>query len=704
MIPTLFAAAVVALATPSPAPATASPAAPAAQPAALKPLTLEALRQTVSVREPQISPDGKRVVYVRGVGDFKADVERTELVLVDVASNARRVLTQERDNVSSPTWSPDGTRIAFLAAPAKGESPEVYVLSLEGGDAKRISHARGGVSGIAWRPDGRALAMLVEDPPPGAAPAPSASPAAPPSASSAPAPSPGPTASPPAQRRTSPSPSPTPKGYTEAFTVTDEHYLTRAPSRPTHLWTIDADGTNARQITRGPASQSGRIAWLHDGASVIVTEQPDAVFAHFTKGHSVVVDLATGATRPLRAGTIDGGAVLSPDGTRVVIGVPRHGSLYLHSDAVVRRVADGADVANALALDRNANWYDWLDDRTVLIGAPEGVRTYVWRMPSDGGAATKIDLGEIDFADDATIARDGTMAFVGRHADRPGEIYVLHRNAKPVALTDENAWTRGYAIARSERLDWTSDGLNVNGVLTYPTGFTAGKQYPLVLVIHGGPVSTSTRDFSGLTQMLAAHGYLVLQPNYRGSDNAGDAFLQAIVGPVTSGPGRDNLAGVEAVKKLGIVDPARIGVSGWSGGGLQTSWLIGHATFWRAALSGAAVNDWFEQATLADIGEEFASTFLGGATPWTPEGRAKYRAESPITFAANVKTPTLILTDSGDQRVPISQSFAFFRALQGHGVPVKLMEFPRGGHNPTDPVDREARVRIWTEWFDKWMK
>ena len=280
----------------------------------------------------------------------------------------------------------------------------------------------------------------------------------------------------------------------------------------------------------------------------------------------------------------------------------------------------------------------------------------------------------------------------------------MHRNAKPVPVTDENAWAHAYAIARSERLDWTSDGMAVNGVLTYPLNYTAGKQYPLVLVIHGGPVSTSTVWFSSLVQILAAHGDLVLQPNYRGSDNSGDAFLQAIVGPVTSGPGRDNLAGVEAVKKLGIVDPARIGVSGWSGGGLQTSWLIGHATFWRAALSGAAVNDWFEQATLADISEEFASVFLGGVTPWTPEGRAKYRAESPITYAADVKTPTLILTDAGDQRVPISQSFAFYRALQAHNVPVRMMEFPRNGHNPTDPVDREARIRIWVEWFDKWLK
>ena len=643
----------------------------------------------MSVREPQISPDGTRVVYVRAVPDFAANRDRTELVLVDVATKARHVLTQNRGGVANPTWSPDGKSIAFTAAPAVGEAPEAFVLSLSGGDALQVTHAKG-VGGIAWRPDGRALAYIAGDPSP--APAASASP-------SAPAASASPTAS------AAPSPSPTPKGYVEAFTVTDEHYLTRAPEKPQHLWTIATDGGTAHQLTKGAASYSGRISWTPDGKSIAIVEQPDAVFAHFTKAGTVLVDTTTGAVRPLRkAGGPDSGAVLSPDGIHAAISVPRHGTLYLQGDVVVRNVADGKDVLTTQAIDRNAHWYDWLDNRTVLVGAADGVRQYVWRAALDGSAPVRLDAGDVDVVPDATVARDGTIAFVGTRPERPGEIYVTRRSGPAVAITDENAWIGKHVLGRTERLDWTSDGMAVNGALTYPPDYVAGKQYPLVLVIHGGPVATSYRTFSTLPQMLAAHGYLVLQPNYRGSDNSGDAFLQAIVGPVTSGPGRDNLAGVEAVKKLGIVDPARIGVSGWSGGGLQTSWLIGHASFWRAALSGAAVNDWFEQATLADINEEFATVFLGGVTPWTAKGREIYRAESPITFAANVKTPTLIMTDAMDQRVPITQSFAFYRALQAHHVPVRLVELPRFGHNPSDPMGREARVRIWTEWFDRWMK
>jgi dipeptidyl aminopeptidase/acylaminoacyl peptidase len=196
----------------------------------------------------------------------------------------------------------------------------------------------------------------------------------------------------------------------------------------------------------------------------------------------------------------------------------------------------------------------------------------------------------------------------------------------------------------------------------------------------------------------------VLQPNYRGSDNSGDAFLSAIVPHVTSAPGRDNLAAVEALKKTGMIDPARIGVSGWSGGGLQTGWLVGHASFWRAAVAGAGVYDWYEQAVLADINEEFARDFLGGATPWTKAGRAAFDAESPLTYADAIRTPLLILSDTGDQRVPISQSYAFYHALHDRGRTVKFVAFPRAGHFPTDPVGRETALRTWSDWFDRWLK
>ncbi|MEA2720963.1 MAG: hypothetical protein QOJ39_2827, partial [Candidatus Eremiobacteraeota bacterium] len=614
----------------------------------------------------------------------KTDRNDSELVVVDVATGARRVLTHERIGVHNPRWAPAGDRVAYLASPARAKPAQLYVLPMNGGDSEKITDVKSGIGTFAWRPDGAGFAYLAEDDPP----------------------------------KTK-----APEDFVPAFPVTDEHFLTREPSRPAHAWTVGADGKGAKQITKGelsPTADGADLRWTPDASSLVMTMQPDPVFAHLTKSRTMVVDVATGTARAVRPDAHDGAFALSHDGKRIALAVPRHGSMYLQSDADVRELADGREVESAAAIDRNTHWFEFAaDDKSLLVATADGVRNVLWNYPL-GGKPSRVDLGDVDFDPDATIASNGTIAFVGQRRDDPNEIYVLPVNAianvnananttAPRKLTNENAFLAGYALAKRDRFDWTSDdGTPVNGVLTYPAGYQPGKKYPLVLDIHGGPVSTSTWNFGtvegALCQILAARGYLVLQPNYRGSDNQGDAFLNAIVPHVTSGPGRDNLAGVEALKKMGIVDEARIGVSGWSGGGLQTAWLVGHASFWRAAVAGAGVYDWWQQAVLADINEQFAIDFLGGASPWTKEGRATFAAESPITYAGAIRTPLLILSDTGDQRVPIAQSYALYHALHDRGRTVKFVAFPRGGHFPTDPVGRETVLRQWTAWFDRWMK
>jgi dipeptidyl aminopeptidase/acylaminoacyl peptidase len=653
---------------PSPAAAT-SPAAtpsPSASPAGPKPLTFDAVRQLVEVSSPQISPDGTRVAYVRSVGDFKADERKTEIELVDVASGTTRALTHGRKDISTLRWSPDGDRLAFLAADTD-KTPQLFVMPMNGGDALQVTTVKAGVSDFAWRPDGAGFAFAAVDKP---APL-------------------------------------KPDGFVAAFEVTDEHYLTREASLPTAIWTVAADGTGAKRITSGTLStspESPPLAFTPDGKSIVALLQPDGIFASLSRAATMRIDATTGAAVPIVAGKIDGGGPLSHDGTKIALAMPRHGSLYLETDVSIRSLIGGSEVTDGTKIDRNVHWTAWTpDDRAVYVGTADGVRDVLWRLGVDGSVA-HVDLGDVDFGFDGSVAKDGTLAFVGYTRDSPGEIYVESvAGGAPKKLTSENGWISDYAIPKKERIDWQSDGMAVDGVLTYPVGYVAGKTYPLVLDIHGGPVSTSTWDFGELSDLLATHGYLVLQPNYRGSDNSGDAFLQAIVGGVTSGPGRDNLRGVEAVKALGIVDPSRIGVSGWSGGGLQTSWLVGHADFWRAAVTGASVDDWFEQAVLSDINEDFAATFLGGS-PWTTAGMQHFVDESPSTYAAQIKTPLLILSDIGDQRVPVTQSFALYRALHDRGKTVTFMAWPRAGHFPNDPVGVESVEKAWSGWFDRWFK
>jgi dipeptidyl aminopeptidase/acylaminoacyl peptidase len=632
----------------------------------LKPFTLEAARDIAYVSEPSISPDGKRIVYVRSHGDFKSDKLPAELVIVDASGSGSRVLTHDRAEVSSPQWSPQGDRIAFLASPAEGKPPQVFVLPMDGGDALQVTKNAPGVQGFAWRPDGTQIAYAAPDEAPDAKAI---------------------------------------AKHHDLVTIGDDSYLTRSAAQPSHIWIVGSDGSNATQLTRGTASVAGAtMRFSPDGKTLAYNQQPDATFAHFTKTRAIALDIATKNERPLLPNPVVSFAAFSHDGTKIAYVAPRHGSVYLEQDAYVVGARDGAPVADTLAIDRNKKWTDLFPDGTLGYGATDGVRSALWLVPP-GGSARRVDLGDVDFGQDGSIANDGTLAFVGETQSRPSEIYVLAPGGKPHRVSDDNAFANGYAIGRTERIDWkTDDGFTACGVLTYPPDYVPGKTYPLVLRIHGGPVSSSTWSFNPYSQVFASRGIIVFNPNYRGSDDLGDAYLQDIVGHPTSGPGRDNLAGLAAVEKLGIVDTARIGVSGWSGGGLQTSWLIGHSHAWKAAVSGAAVNDWYEQALLADINEEFADVFFGGATPWTKDGRALYASESPITYASAIATPLLILSDTSDQRVPVTQSYALFHALRDRGQRVRFVAFPRYGHFPSDPVGNEAVERTWIDYLTTELK
>jgi dipeptidyl aminopeptidase/acylaminoacyl peptidase len=239
-------------------------------------------------------------------------------------------------------------------------------------------------------------------------------------------------------------------------------------------------------------------------------------------------------------------------------------------------------------------------------------------------------------------------------------------------------------------------------VLTYPPDFDAAKKYPLVLLVHGGPNSASVERFNAWAQLIAASGYVVFEPNYRGSDHLGNAYMRAIVGDWGKGPGEDVMAGVEAVKKRGFVDDKRIAVTGWSYGGYMTTWLIGHYHDWKTAIAGAAVTDWREQYDLSDENVQFR--YQLGGSPWTADLEKQYRDHSPITFARDIKTPTLILATTGDARVPITQSYRLYHTLKDNDVPVKFIAYPVSGHFPGDPVRQKDVFRRWVAWLDEHLR
>ncbi len=592
-------------------------------------------------------------------------------MLVDARTGAARTLVRERDDVSNARWSPAGDRLAFIATPPKDPddkdepSPQLYVLRLDGGEPARITDAKKGVESFAWRPDGRAFAFVARD------------------------------ESPDAKRI---------KEHDDWFEVTDNAWTSRANRAPAHLWTIGADGKNARRVTRGTWSLDGEPAFAPDGRRVYVTRTPSASTNHYRARTIVAVDLADGRVRDVARARSSAEPALSSDGKRLIYSA-EHPQAFAQSELFVAN-PDGSGARDLSArLDRNVQFGIFAPNDRVVVGANDATRDRLFVLERDG-TPRALPLGDVDLNGGATAARDGTLAFVGVTPAQPPELYVLHDGAgaaaKPQRLTHVNAAVAAHTMGRTRTLTWRSaDGFPVNGVLTEPPGGVArGKRYPLMVLIHGGPTATSLEGFSSLAQLMAAHGWLVFQPNYRGSDNLGHRFAMATVPHITSAPGRDVLDGVDAVQKLGIVDAARIGVSGWSEGGLLTSWVITQDHRWRAAMSGAAVNDWTGYADMTDA-QDFSPSFIG-PSPWTSEKmRALYDAESPLTYAANVKTPTLILTDAGDQRVPTPLSYEFYHAVRATGTAVEMIVFPVNGHNPSDPLHREERTHLWIDWFVK---
>ena len=270
-------------------------------------------------------------------------------------------------------------------------------------------------------------------------------------------------------------------------------------------------------------------------------------------------------------------------------------------------------------------------------------------------------------------------------------------------LTDFNHEVAGLSFGTVETITWrVNDGFEADGVVIYPPGFTNDKKYPLALLIHGGPQSASVERFDTWGQLIAARGYVVFEPNYRGSDNLGNAYQRAIFKDQGKGPGEDVMAGIEVLKKRGFIDEKRIAVTGWSYGGYMTTWLIGHYHTWKTAIAGAAVTDLTEQYNLCD--GNVARRHSYGGSPWTDDTEKRLREQSPLTYARDIKTPTLIVATTGDARVPITQSYKLYHALKDNGVPVTFVAYPVSGHSPGDPVRQRDVYRRWLEWLDEHLK
>lgn len=652
-------------------------------PKTAKVFSLDDITSLTKLSSPQISPDGKSVAVLVSKAQMESNHWQSVLELVDVASGKHRPLTQGRTKVSHPRWSPSGDRLAFLTPPVGGgkdAEPQIFVLPMDGGEATQITKATNGVQHFSWSPDGKEFAFASED--------------------------------------DRPNKKEMEKGD-DAFEVGNDDLFVSASPMPVHIWLISSEGGSARRLTSGtwslpvslpPSPPASPLSWSPDGREIAFTRQETPHSGDQDKSTLRIVEVATGAIRPVTSQpSLEGFPSFSHDGKLLSYWQPRDRDPNNVNDIFIASVTDGAGSNLTSSIDRCFYQNIWMPDgKSLLTGANDGAQVALWEVPLQG-KARRLDLGGVNpawsFWIDVSVGAHGDIAFPGSTAGRPTELYYCENtSAKPRRLTDFNSNVASLNLGKVEVVGWAGpDNFHENGLLTYPPGYRVGTKLPLVLYIHGGPQAASITSFSAFSQLIAAHGYLVFSPNYRGSDNLGNAYQRAIFNDAGDGPGRDVMAGLEAVKAKGIVDESRIAVSGWSYGGYMTSWMIGHHAFWKTAIAGAAVTDCSDEFYLSDGNLVDRYLFPTNAMPWTEEGAKLFREQSPITYASNMKTPTLILTDTGDARVPPTQSFKLYHALKEQGVPVCMVAYPVPGHFPGDPVRARDVYRRWVEWLDKYL-
>jgi dipeptidyl aminopeptidase/acylaminoacyl peptidase len=620
----------------------------------------------VGVSQPAISPDGSRVAVVVSRIVWNDDKYARELDLIDVATHARRTLTYGREGLSDPAFSPDGTKLAFIADAGSGDDAkgQVWVMPLDGGDARPVTSAPEGVEQFTWRPDGGAFAYAAEEPKPKLTGA---------------------------------------DKFRDSFVFTTEPITERSESRPVHLFVVASDGGKSRRLTTGAQSIAAgearsTLSWSPDGAKIAFLLAPNAILNDADRAHVEVVDVASGKLSRLTPHDgFEADPRFSPDGKHVAYSHSRGDTQINLTEAYVTSEAGGEGTAVSRPFDRTVHDVGWLPDSSgIYFTCADHTRTALVRVPLDG-VPQPLDLGDLQLSSslDNAIAKDGMMAFVASDAVTPSEAYVRSADGKVTKLTDFNAAFAKFDLATSETVDFQSSlGLTADAVLMKPPGFRAGRRYPLVLFIHGGPTSASGLGFDQLGQLLAARGWLVLKPNYRGSDNLGLAYQRGVLFDPDEGPGKDVMAALDAVRAKGIVDDHRLAVSGWSYGGIMTAWMISKYHVWRAAVSGASVDDWATDYGVADDSDADRALFHG--SPFTGDA-AEWRRASAISYVHDVTTPVLILSDVGDNRDPFATSSMYYRALRDNHKDATLRVWPVDGHFPHDPV---RTADVYAHWID----
>ncbi|MBM3789074.1 MAG: S9 family peptidase [Acidobacteria bacterium] len=625
-----------------------------------RPMTFEDVISVKEVTDPRVSPDGRIVIFVVDESDLAKNATSRHLWRYDVGSREYAQLTRSGKQNRSPRWSPDGNTLAFLSD--RGGKDQVYLLSMRGGEPRALTDHATAVLDFEWSPDGSRVAFTAADPVP-------------------------------AERE---------KLRKEG----DDALVVDAEFDWPKLWLVEVGNGGEKQILTEDLNVE-EFAWSPDGATIALRARPTTLLDLVRRTEIYLIPSGGGAlSRLTQNDAAESGLVWSSDGRALFYTAP-DASRFINAEAKlfrldvqtreVRRLAAGHEYGIG-GLRRSH------DGRRLyfLSGVKASERLCSYNLEGDLVTVLAGSEGAVlgyDVAGD-----EASLAFVFSDTSRLPELWTgtaqpFSAEAAPALNTQAADWLLG----ETRVTRWRSrDGWEIEGLLTLPLDYRAGRTYPLMVVIHGGPYAAYALSFqpgyTDYSQVLAGRGWAVLRPNYRGGSNYGDAFARGMDRDTGGGDYHDIMTGVDHLIAEGIADPERMGVMGWSWGGISTGWIVTQTDRFRAASAGAMVSNHFSVFGAADLTYDVEYFYIGGS-PYA--NAARYLSMSPIGHVMKAKTPTLLIHGMEDIRCPYPQSVEFYKGLQAAGVKTRLVAYPREPHVFREPRHQLDKMRREYAWFEE---